>query len=411
MPLFAAGVSHHQVAAESVATLTRRTALIVDRLKANSGVRGVVALATCNRFELYLDVDGFHSAVEQSLSAISDSAPELDSAVLDAFVIFAGQGVVEHLFEVACGLDSMVVGEVEIVGQVRDALSDSDAHISPPLRRLFQNALTTSKAVIARTELGAAGRSIASVGLDLAEPRLRPWSDATALVIGTGTYARVVVADLARRGCARVSVYSGSGQAERFATSHAVRPLDSAELAAALNTTDLVVTCSGNGGEVLTCGVIAQNRDSSAAILPVVDLSGGTDVAADLDQLAQVDLITLDRIGTRVPQEHASAVLDARDIVNRAVATYFHLEEGRTATPAVTAMRAHVSRIIEQEIESAASQYSPETAEAVARSLRRVSNSLLHAPSVRAAELARAGDLTDYHRALHTLFGIVVDAP
>ncbi|MFZ1911337.1 MAG: glutamyl-tRNA reductase [Propionicimonas sp.] len=411
MPLFAAGVSHHQVAADSVAALTRHTADIVDRMKANDGVHAVVALATCNRFELYLDVDGFHSAVDQSLAAIAASVPELDAAVLESFVIFAGQGVVEHLFEVACGLDSMVVGEVEIVGQVRDALANSDGDISPPLRRLFQNALTTSKAVIARTELGAAGRSIASVGLDLAEPRLVAWSQARVLVIGTGTYARVVVADLTRRGCARVSVYSGSGQAERFAASHPVHPLRPGDLAASLQAADLVVTCSGNGGEVLSSAIIATSRTSSNGILPIVDLSGGTDVAIEVDQLAQVDVITLDRIGTRVPPEHASAILDARDIVNRAVATYFHLEEGRTATPAVTAMRAHVARIIELEIENAGSQYSPETAEAIARSLRRVSNSLLHAPSVRAAELARAGDLSDYHHALHTLFGIVVDAP
>lgn len=408
VPLFAAGISHHQVDAEAVATLTRHTDEIVSRLLvADSGVSGVVVLATCNRFELYLDVDGFHAAVDHTMAAVGRAVP--DPALVDAFVVFAGQGVVEHLFEVASGLDSMVVGEVEIVGQVRDALAAADSHLTPTLRRLFQHALTTSKAVVARTGIGAAGRSLASVGIDLAEPRLPGWPASRAVVIGTGAYARVVVADLERRGCTRIAVHSRSRQAEKFAASHPVEALTEATVAPALAAADLVVCCSGTGEAVLTPALLPPAREGR--IVAVVDLSGGNDLDAGVEDLPGVDLITLDRIGAVVPLEHSAALLAARDLVAHSVAAYLHVEEGRTATPAVTAIRSHVSRIIEQEIEAAAARHSPETAEAIARSLRRVSNSLLHAPSVRAAELARSGDLDDYRRALHTLFGIVVDTP
>jgi glutamyl-tRNA reductase len=404
--LFAAGISHHQVDAEAVATLTRHTDEIVARLlQPGTGVSGVVALTTCNRFELFLDVDGFHAAVDHTMAAVGRAVP--DPALVDAFVVFAGQGVVEHLFEVASGLDSMVVGEVEIVGQVRDALADADSHLTPTLRRLFQHALTTSKAVVARTGLGAAGRSLASVGLDLAEPRLPDWSATRTVLVGTGSYARVVLADLERRGATSISVHSSSGQADRFAETHRVAPLPDGGLVAAIAGADLVVCCSGTGDAVLTADVLPPARDGR--LLTVLDLSGGTDIDPLVEQHPGIDLITLDRIGAVVPLEHSAAMLAARDLVSHSVAAYLHVEEGRTATPAVTAIRSHVSLIIEQEIEAAAARYSPETADAIARSLRRVSNSLLHAPSVRAAELARTGDLDDYRRALHTLFGIVVE--
>lgn len=411
MPLFAAGVSHHHVASDAVGQLAHRADEVAARLLASSDVvAGVAVLATCNRFEIYLDVAGFHSAVETTLAAVRDTVAELDPEVLDAFVVYAGQGVVEHLFEVACGLDSMVVGEAEVAGQVRSALSRADATASPPLRRLFQDALTTSKAVTSRTGLSSAGRSIASVGLDIAGERLGSWADARVLLIGTGAYARVVVADLARRGCTDILVYSPTGQAERFAATHPVEPVSASGLVDALTRADAVIACSGHGPAVLTADLVAEARRGREPVLAVVDLSAASDVAVEVEALAEVDVITLDRIGDQVPSEQGDAVLDARDIVRRAVATYLHLEEGRMAVPAVTAIRAHVSQIIEREIELAQDHHSPEVAAAIARSLRRVSNSLLHAPSVRAAELARSGELDDYRRALHTLFGIVVEA-
>nr|WP_243863611.1 glutamyl-tRNA reductase [Brooklawnia cerclae] len=409
--MFAAGVSHHHVPSDSISALACRADEIVSQLRQpDSGISGVVALATCNRFELYVDADGFHSTVDRIMAAIRQTVPGLDPAATDAFVVYAGQTVVEHLFEVTGGLDSMVVGEVEIIGQVRDALAGSTT-VSPPLRRLFQHALTTSKAIASHTDLGSAGRSLASVGLDLACTRLGTWDQVNALVLGTGSYARVVVADLVRRGAGSISVHSRTGQAGRFAESHPVHPVEPAGLAAAVAAADLVVACSGQAGEILTADLVAATRAPEATILPVVDLSGGIDVASDLGRVPQVDLVTLDRIGASMPAEQTNAVADAHDIVTRAVATYLHVEEGRVASPAVTAIRSHVSQIIEQEIENASKQYSPETAEAIARSLRRVSNALLHTPSVRAAELARTGELDDFRHALHTLFGITVEAP
>jgi glutamyl-tRNA reductase len=231
------------------------------------------------------------------------------------------------------------------------------------------------------------------------------------LILGTGAYAGVVVAELLRRDVADIRVHSGSGRAATFAENHPpVTPTHSSELAATLRWADVVVCCSGTGTRQLTVGLISEARRGRPEPLAILDLAVAGDVPPEVDVLPEVTLVDLDEVARHAPPERAAAVEAARQLVEQAVATFRHTEGGRQADPAVTAMRAHVSAIIESEITASERRNSPETAEAVARSLRRVSNALLHTPSLRAAELARTGGLDDYRNALHTLFGIDVEA-
>ena len=378
------------------------------RLLAESDVvRGAVLLATCNRFEIYLDADEFHPAVDAARSLIFELAePDLPE-VEEALVLNVGDGAVEHLFRVACGLESMVVGEREIAGQVRQALTEHQATSGPTLRRLFQAALTTSKAVASTTALGASGRSLATVGLDLIADRFGDLAGRNVLLHGTGAYAGVVVAELTRRDVAEIRVHSSTGRAEAFAESHPqVVPIATQQLPDALSWADLVVACSGTGTRSLTADLLAEARRGRLEPLPILDLALTGDIAGEAAELAQIVLIDLDEVARNAPPEQTAAVEAATDLVRRGVDTFGHVEGGRRADPAVTAIRSYVSGIIEAEIDAAARKHSPETAEAVARSLRRVSNALLHTPSVRAAGLARTGELQDFAHALHILFGI-----
>ncbi|HBX80155.1 MAG TPA: glutamyl-tRNA reductase, partial [Propionibacteriaceae bacterium] len=159
----------------------------------------------------------------------------------------------------------------------------------------------------------------------------------------------------------------------------------------------------------LTADLLSEARIGRETPLVILDLAAAGDVAPDVALLPEADLIDLDTVAEHTPAEQAEAVAAATDLVDKAVATFQHIEGGRRADPAVTAMRAHVSQLIEAEIAAAEARHTPETAAAVARSLRRVSNALLHTPSVRAAELARTGGLEDYTNALHVLFGIDVE--
>lgn len=412
VPLTAIGISHHRAPLEDLAAVSRHGDAVLDRLD-GAGLTGTVLLSTCNRFELYLESASFHAGLESALAAVREALPTDQRDIVDQFEVYVGQAAVQHLLEVASGLESMVVGEAEVIGQVREALAAAGDRASAALHRLFHAALTTAKAVTTETALGASGRSVATIGLDLVESRHFPLAGRRVLVVGTGSYARVVTAALARRDCVDIHVFSPSGRADRFAQSHPVTAVDPGGLDEALSLADLVITCSGgehHGEPAISAGRLAGARSASTALLPVLDLSLSGDVAPDAADLLEVDLIDLAEIGAHAPAEQGAAVLAARDLVSRGVEAYLHLEQGRAATPAVTAMRAHISQFIEREIESANRRYDAETAAAVAQSLRRVSNALLHAPSVRAAELARSGGLADYSRALNTLFGIDVEA-
>ncbi len=410
VPLLVVGASHHQLGSEDLAALRLHGRQIAARLSAATDViTGHVLLATCNRFELYLDSHTFHGGVDAALAAIGSAVPDRPGLV-DAMQVHAGDSVVEHLFSVACGLDSMVVGEAQIAGQVRAALADPDSRATPGLRRLFQDALQTAKAVATDTGLGSSGRSLASVGVDLVEQRHGPVGGRRTLVVGTGDFAGVVVADLARRGAHPVEVYSRTGRAEAFAQTHpAVQAVSPGGLAEALARADVLVMCSRPGAQPLDAATVTRARSGARAVLPVLDLSTSGELTPEAAGLVHVDVLTLDEIGAHAPDEHASALVAAQDLVERGVTAYLHLEEGRTAAPAVTAMRAYVSGIIAREAELATRRHPPETADAIARSLRRVSGALLHTPSIRAAELARQGELADYLQAMNTLFGIVVE--
>lgn len=407
MPLFEVGLTHHRAASDLLAALSEGASGLTDAIFARCPeVAGVVVLATCNRVEVYVDSPVFHSAVDAVTGALVAAGGERGMAIQGALMVHTGQGVAEHLFSVASGLDSMVLGENEITGQVRRAISAAP-RASAKLRRLFDAALTTAKAVATQTTLAAAGRSVASVGLDIAEERHGSLTDGRVLVVGTGNFARVVCADLPRRGCRDVLVYSASGRAETFCQTHAATPVPAEGLLDAVRAADVVVCCSTQGTVVLSSATLSEAMADRDDVLRVVDLSLGGNLEPGARDLAMVDVIDLDTVGQHDAAQSV-AVEAAHTIVSQGVETWLHVEEGRQADPAITAMRSHVSAIIEDEIERTSRLHSPEVTDAVARSLRRVSNALLHAPSVRAAELARSGELDDYRRALHTLFGIEV---
>lgn len=406
------GTSHHDIALNELDRLAAAEAGLARRLMESSDdISGAVVLSTCNRFEIYLDLHKFHDSVEATTTAIAELAGLDKDFVVDAMRVVVGTSVAQHLFSVASGLESMVVGEDEIAGQVRQALARAqrDGTMTPTLERLLQSALSTSKSVTRSTGLGAAGRSIVSVGLDVVEERHGPLSGKKALVLGTGSYARVVVAALQRRGCTEIGVFSSSGRAAHFSQSHDVMPVERDDLPTFLAQVDVVAACSG-APHYLIDGPMMDTAGIGDRILPILDLALSPDVAPDVRALVNIDVVDLKVIQQFAPEEHSSAVLEAQEIVLNSVRSFEDNETGRSADHAVVAMRSHVMSIIGEEIERIRHRVDPETAEEVARALNRVSNAILHTPSVRAQELAKTGEFADYQKAVHTLFGIDVES-
>lgn len=404
------GASHHEVSLEDLDALAQGAEQLVPRIMSCEVIRGVVVLATCNRVEYYVDAVRFHDAVDHVTSLVAQSADQPVDHVVDVMRVTVGQPIAEHLFSVAAGLESMVVGETEISGQVGRALNLSREHgaTSPALERLFQKASRTAKQVTSVTGLGAAGRSLVGVGLDLAAERHGDLTGARALIIGTGAYARISAQALRRRGCTTISSYSATGRAERFARAHDLDPVGDDDLPRVLREVELVVACSGVHDFVVRPEIAVDPIRARRRPLPIIDLALHSDVHPDVRELDSVDYISLDVIGEHAPTEHADIVEAARDIVRDAVDSYADSELGRSADPVVVALREHVDRVVEQEVDRVLRRAGADAADVVAQSLHRVTSALLHTPTMRARQFARVGDGMDYARALHTLFGIDV---
>ena len=322
-----------------------------------------------------------------------------------------GAPVAAHLFTVSAGLDSMVVGEAEISGQVARAFSQAQAAgtVSPHLHALFRAAARTAKKVAGSTELGDAGRSVASVALEVAASGMDgSLAGARALVIGTGAYARVVLAALRQQGCVDLLVYSPSGRAAAFATSHHAVPVPTDDLGVALRGVDLVVSCSGATGGVLDAGTVAAALADRGQPLPILDLALRPDVTDAVRALPGVRIIDLHTVAVQADPAHAGALTTAQDLVIEAVAAFEDELTVRQMDPAVIALRSHVAEAVDRELVRLRAKYEPAVAQDFAQAMHRVTQSLLHTPTMRAHELARSGDSEDYLRALHTLFGIEI---
>ncbi|WP_297084305.1 glutamyl-tRNA reductase [uncultured Demequina sp.] len=382
-----------------------------------SPIRGAVVLPTCNRFEVYLeaeDVDAARAAVIDQIERTSSLDRETIEAAL---ATYEGDDAIQHLLSVTSGLESMVVGEREISGQVRRAHIDAQAgqHLSPLLDRLFQSALRTSRAVASSTGLGTSGRSVVSVAFDLADATVE-WTGANAVVIGTGALAETGVGSLLARGVHVTGVFSPSGRGEEFATRHGLAALDQAGLRTALAEADLVLACSGGESIVLTPAIVAAARAETETPLTIIDLALHRDVAPGVAQMRGVTVVDLESVGAHAPDESVGSIEAARAIVAHAVARFGDGESARTLDPAVVALREHVFGLLEREVArirpgAGASEVDVARADETEQALRRFARTLLHTPTVRAREHAQAGETDRYLGAIRALYGIDVAVP
>ncbi len=410
--LMVLGASHHDLGLTQLDRLTGNPDLLSRSLRAlaareDSPLTGVVVVATCNRLEIYLDAVRFHDAIDGVTAVIAETTGVSADEVSSSLKVRVGAPVAAHLFTVAAGLDSMVVGEAEIGGQIARSFRDSQTEgaASPAINLLFQYAARTAKQVATDTGLGAAGRSVASVALDIAAQSVE-LTTARAVVVGTGAYARVVAAELRARGCGELSVFSPSGRAAGFADRHRAVPIEADALVEALSVADLVVTCSGTTTRVIDEELLTDAVASREKPLPIIDLALHSDVSAAARAVPGIRVIDLHTVAEQADPAHLSAVRAAQDIVIAGVAAFEERLAIRRMDPAVVALRQHISGAVEKEMVRLRAKYPSDVAADVELALHRVTQSLLHTPTLRAKELARSGDGAGYVQALHTVFGI-----
>ncbi len=371
----------------------------VDLVGASPAIRGAVVLATCNRFEAYLDVDEALATGADSADLVFDTLAR--SVGEDAVVLrrnaelLDGDAAIRHLFAVSSGLESVVVGEDEISGQVQRALTAArdDRTTSSALERAFQRAARTSREVRRATDLGGAGRSMVRLALDLASSRVADWGTVPVLVVGTGRYAATTIAALRARGARDIHVFSATGRADDFAARYGVR----AEhvLRDALAGAEIVLTCTAR------YTVTADDIPDAARRL-IVDLGLPRNVESAVAQLPGVELLDLELLALHAPLSELGE--GAQQLVASAAAEFGAEAE---AAPGIVALRRHVLAALDEELARTRERGGGAAAE---EALRHLAGVLVHGPSVRARRLAAEGRMNEFVAGLEAVYGIEVEA-
>lgn len=364
---------------------------IAARLRAVPGVESVLPLTTCNRVEFIVD-----APQETSEGLVETIAADLD--LPPAWDRYDSDDALRHLFRVCAGLESMVVGEREIAGQVRRALGEAqDAGLaSPTLSMIVDEALRASRRVARETTLADAGRSVVSVALDLFEPP--EWSDVRVLLVGTGAFAGASVAALRARGAHQIRVHSASGRGDAFAGSHLLAVAE--DLTEALREVDLVVACRGTGVPAITATHVEPGAE-----LTILDLSLHSDVAPSVAELAGVEVISLATLQRTLSPRWDPDTTLAQQIVEEGCDALRTRLQARALDPAVVSLREAVLALVNDEVERLP-QGRALSQEDAAHALRRLATRLLHVPSSRAKLAAASGRTTEYLSAMAELYGI-----
>ncbi|MEU3606512.1 glutamyl-tRNA reductase [Streptomyces sp. NPDC035033] len=435
MSLLVVGLSHRSA---PVSVLERaslpadtRTKLLQDTLAAEPAAEATV-LATCNRIELYADVDKFHAGVaELSTLLAQHSGVGLEELTPYLYVHYEDRAV-HHLFSVACGLDSMVVGEGQILGQIKDALAlGQDLHTAGRLLNdLFQQALRVGKRAHSETGIDRAGQSLVTFGLEqLADgAEVETWARGKrALVIGAGSMSSLAAATLARAGVAEIVIANRTlARAERLAeilaepggTGVAARAAEMAAVGDELGRADVVVSCTGATGLVLTGDAVEAAAEGRAAAgrepLCLLDLAMPRDIDAAAHRIPGARLVDIESLADASADAPMAADVDqVRSIVSDEVAAFGAAQRAAHITPTVVALRTMAADVVASEVarlEGRLPGLDDKQRAEITQTVRRVVDKLLHAPTVRVKQLASEPGGAGYADALRTLFDLDPEA-
>ncbi|MBO2451483.1 glutamyl-tRNA reductase [Actinomadura barringtoniae] len=376
-------------------------------------------VSTCNRVEVYAVVEKFHGGVSTVSEALSlHSGIPLDDLSRHLYVHYEDRAI-QHAFSVACGLESMVVGEGQILGQIRQAfrLAQDEQTIGRTLHDVLQRALRVGKRAHHETGIDQAGASLVSVGLQIATEHLGPLNEVRALVVGAGAMSGLAVATLSRAGAREIVIANRTaGKAERLAAESTVpaRAIELADLEAELPTADLVVSCTGATGLVVRAEQLEGTGDRRRFFL---DLALPHDIDRAVAGLPGVALAGLDELRTAEEAAHAigpEAVEAVRTIVCDEVATYLGAARAAAVAPTVVALRSKAAEVVDAELARLTGrlpELDDKARKEISQTVRRVVDKLLHAPTVRVKELAAAPGGDTYADALRELFDLDPKAP
>ena len=443
MSLLVIGLSHHTAPLSVLEALSERPgraeAIAASVLSSATATEAVV-LSTCNRLEVYASVPAFHPAVAAIGEALAlaagveepegarrvadlppgdpaDALADRAEALADHLYVRYDDAAVAHAFTVACGLDSMAVGEAQILGQMRDSLAgaQSRGQVGESLNALFQGALRVGKRAHTETDIDQHSVSLVQIALEEATAVLGPLEGVAAAVVGAGGMSGLAAATVRRQGIGSLTIVNRTPErAERLAatTSGVARPWD--DLTDVLAESDLVVTCTGAVGHVITADMLAASASRRGGRPQVVvDLALPRDVEPVVSwphAVPGVSLVDLQSLGLLLEgRADTTQVVRVRELVTGEVADYLTRRMEKSVAPTVAALRARAAALVATEMERL-DQRLPGLDEAtraeVGLAVHRIVEKLLHTPTMRVKEFAMEGSGDDYAAALRELFDL-----
>ncbi|MGH8801103.1 MAG: glutamyl-tRNA reductase [Casimicrobiaceae bacterium] len=397
MTLYTLGLNHTTAplaVREQVAFAPEAVADALREITSRRMVREAALLSTCNRTEVY-----FHGGDPHAVARWLEDSRRLPPATLGPYMYTLPRDrAVTHAFRVASGLDSMVLGEPQILGQMKQAVRSAEAagSLGLILNRLFQRSFAVAKSVRAQTDIGSASISMAAAAVRLAERIFPSLSDQRLLLIGAGEMIELAATHFASRSPRSITVANRTlERGQKLAQRLRAEAITLGELTGRLAQFDIIVTCTASTLPIIGKGtlerVVHERRHAPVAI---VDLGVPRDVEAEAAQLDDVFLYSIDDLSEIVQgnlQIRREAVAQAEQMISAQAAHFIHWLQGRSVVPTIGALSQHYDTLRRAELDRARRQLAagvePDVVlEALARGL---SSKLLHAPL---AALNAAGD-------------------
>jgi len=413
------GLSHRSAPIallEAVAMDPAGAAALAIAVRSGENVNETLVLATCNRIEVYADVVTFHGAVNEIGDALAAASGVPLAELREHLYVHYEDRAVSHVFSVACGLESMAVGEGQILGQLRMALRSAQkrGQAGGTLSALFQQALRVGKRAHSETGIDRVSVSMVEAGLRRAADLLGPLGQTRVLVVGAGSMSSLAATTISRLGSAELVIINRTlVKAERLAVATGGRALPLADLEAALSEADLVISCSGALGHVITAKTLlaaGDSRPSSPRMF--IDLGLPRNVAPDVADLPGQYVVGLSELDEILAQDsqHTPHVKAVADLVVAEVAGYLISRRAQEVAPTVALFRSRAQEVVAAEL-NRLDQHLPddlpeEVREEIHLAVHRVAKKLLHTPTVRVQTLPADGEGGDYALALRQLFDL-----
>ncbi len=417
MPLKILGLNHNTAPVEireQVVYAGDEVGRALSQVRQLEGVDEAVLLSTCNRTEFYIMTSNGGS---EQLEAWLHVDRKLGSSFGASVFTLEHEDAIRHVFRVACGLDSMVLGEPQILGQLKDAVRASETAdvLGKRLRRLFQHTFSVAKKVRTDTEIGANPVSVAFAAVSLAQQFYAGFAQHTAVLVGGGVTVELVAKHLATRHIGRMFVANRDVErARRLARQFGGFALPLSELEGTLPEADILVSSTASPEPVITLeSMKAAIKARRHKPIFAVDIAVPRDIEPEVGELDDVYLYTIDDLDKVILEgqgNREAAAVDANRILDDEIARYLTIERSKQVAPIIAALREQGETVRDQVLENARRRLSQgaDSTEVIEHATASLMKKLLHNPSVRLREAGETSD-SELIDAARTLFDLDSD--